>query len=384
MYEIGEPEIRAVARVIRSGRLMRDFGGQGSLSERLDEALADTVGVKYALTVNSGTSALICALIGAGVGPGDEVVVPGYTFMASALAVLAVGAVPVIAEIDETLTLDPSDAARKITRHTKAIMPVHMLGRVCDLSSIGRIARRRGCRVVEDAAQCVGGSYRGRRVCSIGQAGAWSFNYYKNISCGEGGCVFTNSRRAYERALIYQDGALRLYTGARKPREPIFAGVKLRFTEVQAAIMLQQLKRLDGILRRLRARQRAMREVLARSRAYRVSPSHELEGDCGSSLPLLFETAREALAFLDRHGKRVGMMRPYDTGKHVYARWDPVLQQRGSHHALLNPYRLARRKIEYSKDMCKRSLDILARTIALHVPYGATVAEARSIARRLL
>jgi len=384
MYEIGQAEIDAVAKVIHSGRLMRDFGGQGGWCERFEAALARKVGVKYALTTCSGTTAIIAGLLGLGVGPGDEVIVPAYTFMATALAPLAVGAVPIIAEVDETLAIDPADVERKITRYTKAILPVHMIGRACDMSAIMRIARRHRLFVVEDACQAVGGSYRGRRLCAIGHAGAYSFNYYKNISCGEGGAVLTDRRSVYERALIYHDGALTLYTSAKRPRETLFAGSKVRFTEVQGAIMFEQLKRLDGILARLRARQSAMHEVLEKSSRFALSPSNDPAGDCGSSLPLLFATAGEALAFMAAHEKRVGMMRPYDTGKHCYFRWEPILKKRGSHHPRLNPYNLARRKIEYSKDMCPRSLDILARTIALSVPYQATVKQARDVARKML
>ncbi|KKL74165.1 hypothetical protein LCGC14_2067640, partial [marine sediment metagenome] len=318
-----------------------------------------------------------------GIGPGDEVIVPAYTFMASALAVLAVGAVPIIAEIDESLMIDPADVQRKITRYTRAIIPVHMIGRAADMSAIMRIARRRKLKVIEDACQAVGGSYRGKRLCSIGHGGAYSFNFYKNISSGEGGAVFTNSRAAYERALIYQDGALTLYTNAKRPREALFAGVKLRFNEILGAIMFVQLKRLDKILARLRARQAAMREVLAGSTRFALNPSNEIEGDCGSSLPLLFETGKDALAFMGRHKSRVGLMRPYDTGKHVYSRWEPILNKRGSHHPQLDPYRFAKRKITYSEDMCPRSLDIMARSVVVGVPFAATLAQTRSVARKI-
>jgi len=384
MYEIGQAEIDAVAKVIRSGKLMRDFGGQGCWCERFEDALARTVGVKYAVTTCSGTSALIAALLGLGIGPGDEVIVPAYTFMATALAPLAVGAIPIIAEVDETLMIDPADVRRKISPYTRAIMPVHMIGRTCDMSAIMSVARKHKLYVVEDACQAVGGSYRGRRLCSIGHAGAFSFNFYKNISCGEGGAVLTGRKSVYERALIYHDGALTLYTSAKRPKEALFAGHKVRFSEIQGAVMFEQLKRLDKILKRLRARQAAMRAVLARSERFAISPANETDGDCGSSLPVLFDTAAEALAFMDAHSKDVGMMRPYDTGKHVYSRWEPILNQRGSHHPKLNPYRFARRKITYSKDMCPRSLDIMARTVVLGVPYRATVAEARATARKLL
>ncbi|MHC4718572.1 MAG: DegT/DnrJ/EryC1/StrS family aminotransferase [Planctomycetota bacterium] len=383
MYEIGQAEIDAVARVIRGGRLMRDFGGQGTVCEKLEAALAEKVGVKYALTVNSGTSALTCALVGAGIGPGDEVIVPAYTFMATALSVLAVGAVPIVAEIDESLMIDPADVERKVSRYTKAVIPVHMIGRAADMASIMRVARRRKLKVIEDACQAVGGSYRGKRLCSIGHLGAYSFNWYKNISCGEGGAVFTSSRQAYERALIHHEGALTLYTRAKRPRETLFAGHKLRFNEVQAAIMTVQLRRLDGILKRLRARQRAMAAVLSKSSRFALAPSNEVDGDCGSSVVLLFETPADALAFMEANRKRVGMMRPYDTGKHVYSRWEPILNQRGSHQDALNPFRFAKRKIEYSKDMCQRSLETMARSVVLTVPYNATVAEARKVAKKL-
>ncbi|KPK82460.1 MAG: hypothetical protein AMJ81_09785 [Phycisphaerae bacterium SM23_33] len=384
MYEIGRAEIDAVAKVIRSRKLMRDFGGQGTWCERFEAALAQKLGVRYALTTCSGTTALIAALVGLGIGPGDEVIVPAYTFMATALAPLAVGAIPIIAEVNETLMIDPADVERKVTRYTRAIIPVDMIGRACDMSAILRTARRHRLYVVEDACQAVGGSYRGRRLGAIGHAGAYSFNYYKNISCGEGGAVLTQRRDVYERALIYHDGALTLYTSAQRPRETIFAGGKVRFSEVHGAIMFQQLKRLDRILNRLRARQAAMREILSKAKGFRLNPSNEIEGDCGSSLPLLFETPRQALAFMAAHAKHLGMIRPYDTGKHVYTRWEPVLNKRGGHHPMLNPYRYARRKISYSKDMCRASLDILARTVTLTVPYRATVAEARASARKLL
>jgi len=383
MYEIGEAEIRAVAKVIRSGKLMRDFGGQGGWCERFEAALAEKVGVKYALTTCSGTTALIGCLLGLGVGPGDEVIVPAYTFIATALAPLAVGAIPIIAEIDETLMIDPADVERKITRYTKAILPVHMIGRTCDMSAIMGVARRHKLFVVEDACQAVGGSYRGRRLCSIGHAGAYSFNYYKNISCGEGGAVLTSRRDVYERALIYHDGALTLYTSAQHPREALFAGTKIRASEIMGAILHEQLKRLDRILARLRARAAAMREILAKSGRFALSPSNDPAGDCGSSVPLLFETPAAALAFVKAHKKRIGMMRPYDTGKHCYWRWEAILNQRGSHHRQLDAYNFARRKIVYSEDMCPRSRDVMARTIALGVPYKATLAEVRALARKL-
>jgi len=381
MYEMGQREIDAVARVIRSGKLFRSFGDKKGPSDRFEAALAEKVGVRYALTTASGTTAMTCGLVGLGLGPGDEVIVPAYTFMATALAVLAVGAIPIIAEIDETLCIDPTDVERKITRHTKAVIPVHMIGRPCNLRAIRRVARKRKLLICEDACQAVGGSYGGKRLGSWGEVGIFSFNFYKNIACGEGGAILTDRQRIYERALIMQEGNVALYAENTRPDEPIFAGNKFRVSEIQGAILGEQLKRLDPILTRLRKRRAAMKAVLARASQFQLSPGNDEAGDCGSGICLLFETVADALGFRRRH--KVGF-RPIETGKHVYTEWEPVLQKRGSHHPKLNPYNWAKRKIEYSKDMCARSLDIMARTVNVPVPFRATVAEARALARRLL
>jgi dTDP-4-amino-4,6-dideoxygalactose transaminase len=383
MYDIGQAEIDAVAKVIRSGKLFRYAKQGGTWCERFERQLAERIGVRYALTTTSGTASLICALAGVGVGPGDEVIVPAYTFIASALAVLAVGAVPVVAEIDETLTLDPKDAARRITRRTRAIMPVHMAGRVCNLTALGRLARRNRLVLIEDACQAVGGSYRGRRLGAIGRVGAFSFNYFKNITCGEGGAVLTSDREVFERAMIQHDGGCAFWTPDGQFRTPIFAGGNFRISEIQGAILLVQLRRLDRILARLRKRREAMREALAGCTRFQISPDNDPAGDCGSTLPLLFESERAALGFQDAHrGGTPGMFRPIDTGRHVYTNWEALMQRRGSFHPRLDPLRTGRR-VRYSRDTCRRSLQIMARTVCIHVPYKATVAEARRMARQL-
>jgi len=384
MYEIGKAEIDAVAKVINSGQLFRYRGGEGGWCDKFEAALGKRTGVKYALMTNSGTSALICGLVGLGVGPGDEVIVPAYTFMASALAALAAGAVPVIAEVDETLMIDPADVQRKITRYTKAIMPVHMIGRACNMDKIMRIARKHKLAVIEDACQAVGGSYKTRPLGSIGHVGAFSFNYFKNIVCGDGGAVLTNDMVVYDRALIHHDGGAVFRKYADKVGTPFFAGQTYRASEILGAIMFEQLKRLDRILGRLRARQAAMKDILGKSAGFRISPTNEATGDCGSALPLLFETAKEAMAFVERNRGKLGMLRPIDSSRHVYFDWEPIMKRRGSHHPKLNPFRLAKRKITYTKGMCPQSLDILARTVYLGTPYAATLAQVRSIARTLI
>lgn len=387
MYEMGKAELAAVAKVIQSGQTFRFRGGEGGWCDQFEAALCRKVGVKHSITTSSGTSALICALVGIGLEPGDEVIVPAYTFMASALAVTAAGGIPVLADIDESLLIDPKDVERKITRYTKAIMPVHMSGRVCNLVALMKIARKHKLKIVEDACQAVGGSYRGRRLGSLGEVGAFSFNHFKIISCGEGGAMMTSNLNAYDRGLIFHDGGAVFRAYADKLKTPFFAGMNFRVSEFQGAILFEQLKRLDPILARLRARQAAMTKVLARSSALTISPSNETRGDCGVVVALTFDTEKEAKAFADRvNKKKVGVWagRPIDSGRHVYTNWEPIMKKHGSHTAKLNPFNWAKRKITYTRGMCRHSLDILARTVTLGVPYKASVSDVQAMARKIV
>src|SRR2546423_1010696 len=172
---IDDCEIDAVTELLRTGQLFRF--NPNSQVRAFEREAAEWIGVKHALMVNSGTSALICALTGLGIGPGDEVIVPGYTYIATAAAVVAVGAVPVICEIDESLGMDPNDLDARITPFTKAVIPVHMQGVPARLEQILSIAKKRGLLVIEDSCQCAGGVYRGKPVGAWGDAGAWSLNY---------------------------------------------------------------------------------------------------------------------------------------------------------------------------------------------------------------
>ena len=386
MYELGKREIDAITKVIKEGQLFRYRGGEGGWCDKFESAFAEKMGTKFGLVVSSGTGGLICALIAAGVGPGDEVIVPAYTFIATPLAVLAAGAIPIIAEVDESLSLCPKSVEANVTRYTRAIMPVHMTGRPCDMNALKRIAKKRKLVIVEDACQAVGGSYRGRRLGSIGDAGGFSFNQFKIIGAGEGGAMITNDMTGYDKALIYHDGGCCFREHADKVSTPFFAGHNIRVSEITGAILLTQLKQLDGILKRLRARQAVMRAELAKATAFELSPCNDVDGDCGTSVPLLFETPKAAEAFLNRsaNGKPFWGGCPLHTGRHVYENWEPVLKKHGAFHAKVDPYRVhARRKITYTKDMCKASLKILGRSVSLVVPYDLSVAEVRKAARAL-
>ena len=366
MYLIGDEEVEAVRRVIESGQLFRYRGGEGGETDQFEREWCEELGARHAIAMTSGTGALICGLVGMGVGPGDEVIVPAYTFMSSALAPLAVGAVPILAEIDESLTIDPADLERKITPRTKAVMPVHMLGLPSNMSAVMAVARRRSLKVLEDACQAAGGSYDARRLGTLGDAGAFSFNHFKIITCGEGGALVTDDERIYQAALVHHDGGCVFRDHASEINTPFFAGWNFRINEILSAILRVQLTRLDGILDALRAEKRLMMDELSGLTALSFSPVHDAEGECATSLALLFESSDEAGAFKERLKEQdVDAACPLDSGRHVYTNWEPVMQRRGAHHPERDAFRLAKAPITYSPDMCPRTLDILGRTICL-------------------
>jgi dTDP-4-amino-4,6-dideoxygalactose transaminase len=385
MYRMGKREVDEVRRVIESGQLFRVGNAKaGHLGEvdRFEREWARTIGVKHALCVTGGgTAALICGLVGLGIGPGDEVIVPGYTFMASASAVLAVGAIPVIAEIDESIAIAPEDVEQKITRRTKAVIPVHMVGIPCHMRRIMRVARRHGVKVLEDACQADGGSFGGQRLGSWGDAGAFSFNFYKIISCGEGGALVTDDRLVYERAAIYHDSGVAFRPHAKDYSIPVFLGLQFRANEIMGALMRVQLTRLAGILADLRRIRRRFVAELTGAKGVRFAPSNDPRGDCGVVVAFQFPTEAQARGFAKSDG--VGGWLPIDTGKHIYSNWEPILKHRVGSHPALNPYRLPQNhglRMRYTKDMCPRTLDILKRTVFVSLHPDMKAAD---VARRI-
>ena len=387
---IGDEEIAAVTEVLRSQDLFR-YSKAKSEAARFEEEVAERLGVEYALMVNSGTSALISALTGVGVGPGDEVIVPGYTYIATAAAVMATGAVPVIAEIDESLGLDPQDLERKITPHTRAVVPVHMRGVPARLDDILAVARKRGLKVVEDCCQCIGGAYAARSVGTYGDAGAWSLNYYKTISSGEGGIVFTNDRDIYERACFAADPGLPMWTAGEEEvewRNEPFPRQTYRPSEVLAAIGRVQLSKLDDILERQKSLKRAFLEGLEEARGYRIQYVDDPEGDTGVSASVIVHDNELAVGYahaLNAEGVQAATV--YNDGfpdRHIYTYWDSILEKR-SHHPSGYPWNDPNYKgnVEYSKDMCPQTLDILGRSLRFDFNMNMTVEHARLMADAL-
>jgi dTDP-4-amino-4,6-dideoxygalactose transaminase len=377
MYVVGEAEAEAVARVIREGALFRyDVGHE---CDRFEERYASYLGASHVTLTVSGTYALTAALVAAGIGPGDEVVVPAHTYMATATAVLAAGAIPVIVDIDESITLDPAALEESIGPRTRAVIPVHMWGTACDMDAIMAIAEEHRLIVVEDACQAVGGAYEGRRLGTIGLLGAFSFNYYKNMTAGEGGAVVTNNpdldqlvRCAVDPCHFYWDGREEGFTP--------FAGLGARASEITGAILNVQLDRLPGMIDAMRDERRRVLEGSAHLQdlGLRQAPLHSPDWDCAAHAFYTLPTASAASRFADLASGVVAGQ----TGRHNYTEWDQVLAKQGAAHPRMNPFNFpenAECRTNDDREMCVRSLDILDRTVMIPMDPRHEAAEVEAV-----
>jgi 8-amino-3,8-dideoxy-alpha-D-manno-octulosonate transaminase len=347
-------------------------------------------GIRYALAVNSGTGALITALTAAGVGPGDEVIVPGYTFIASAAAVIVCGAVPVIAEIDDTLTIDPDDVAAKITPYTRAIMPVHMRGIPSQMDRLMGLAARHHLMVIEDSAQCNGGSFHGRATGTIGHLGCFSLQASKTMTAGEGGVVVTNDPQLYARAALGHDSAMGFWRRLSAQHDemlgnvPTFAGNGYRMSELQGAVAFAQLGKLDGLLSTTRARKHEILEATA-DLPLRPMRVPDPEGECALSVNYLLTSPEQAQRFakaMQAEGVKVGTI--HNEGfpdRHIYRYWDYILNKMPIS-PNRDPWTDPRYKgnVQYSPDMCPHTLDILSRTVSVTLNQRMTAEHSRLIA----
>jgi dTDP-4-amino-4,6-dideoxygalactose transaminase len=376
MYIAGEEEIAAIARVIREGKLFRY--GVGGECDRFERRYADYLGVgHFALTV-SGTYALSAAMVALGLGPGDEVLIPAHTYMATATAVLTTGAIPVIVDVDESITIDPRAVEAAIGPRTKAVIPVHMWGAACDMNAIMEIAGRHHLWVIEDACQGVGGGYEGRRFGAIGDIGAFSFNYYKNMTAGEGGGVATSDETLVKRARCSIDPCHFYWTGRDDGLKP-FAGNGGRASELMGAMLNVQLDRIDGIIAAMRSEKKQIVAATAKldNLGLKLSPMNSPDHDCAAHVMYLLPSAEAAVRFTQVFPSVIAGK----TGRHTYTEWDQVLMGMGAAHPAMNPYNHpdnAGCRRSYSKDMCARSLDILNRTVMvpMHPHHSAQEIEA--------
>jgi 8-amino-3,8-dideoxy-alpha-D-manno-octulosonate transaminase len=389
--EIGEAEKKQVMEVLDRKYLFRYYGPEQYPSKvgEFEQKFAARMGSKYCLAVNSCTSALISALVACGVGPGDEVIVTGYTFFASCASIVAAKAIPVIAEVDETLTIDPDDIEKKITPSTKALLIVHMRGVPCDMDRIMPIARKHGLKVIEDVAQACGGSYKGKMLGTFGDCGCFSFQYHKIITAGEGGAVITDDPILYDRCMGYHDTAAcwRPDRFAKQRYEgELFCGVNFRMSELTGAVMLAQLDKLDPLVDRMRVLQKRIIAGIRNVPNIKIRPVYDPEGDVAVCLMFYLDDQKKTGEYtraLQAEGVAAGSV--FDAripDWHIYAHWKHVIDQMASTPVKCPwtcPYHEST-PVTYSDTMNPKTLEYLSRCVTIDIPPQMTDEDADMIA----
>ncbi|MBX9732579.1 MAG: DegT/DnrJ/EryC1/StrS family aminotransferase [Chitinophagaceae bacterium] len=329
----GVEERKEVNDVLETGILMR-YGFDGPRkgiwkAVGLEEAIKKTFGCNYAQLTSSGTAALTTAMAALGIGSGDEVIMPSFTFVASFEAVLSVGAIPVLVDIDETLTLDPAAVKAAITPKTKCVMPVHMCGSMADLDALQAICKEHKLILLEDACQSIGGTYKGKALGTIGDAGTFSFDFVKMITCAEGGVVMTNNKDVYTKSDGYTDhGHDHLGVDRGADLHP-FIGYNYRISELHAAVGLAQIRKLDTFLALQKKNNKALRAYLETipEISFRVVP--EGGDDSCSFLSWFLPTAELTQAVIEAmkaEGILAGNFYWYANNWHYIRKWDHLKQ----------------------------------------------------------
>ena len=325
-----DKERKEVNDVLETGILMR-YGFDGPRkgiwkSKELEEAICKTFGSKYAHLTSSGTAALTTAMSALGIGYGDEVITPCFTFVASFEAILSVGAVPVLVDVDDTLTLAPDAVRKAITSKTKAIMPVHMCGSMADMDALMIICKEHNLFLLEDACQSIGGTYKGKHLGTIGDAGTFSFDFVKTMTCAEGGVVMTNNEDVYIKSDGYTDHGHDHKGGADRGADlHPFIGYNYRISELHAAVGLAQIKRLEEFLTIQKKNNAQLKNILAQVQEVSFRRVPDPSGDSCSFVSWFLPTeeiTRAVVAEMKAQGILPGNFYWYDNNWHYIRKWD--------------------------------------------------------------
>ena len=328
-YEFfGEEERKQVNDVLETGILMR-YGFDGPRkgiwkAKELEEAVCETFGCSHAQLVSSGTAALTAALTVLGVGYGDEVIIPAFTFVASFEAILSVGAIPVLVDVDDTLTLSPQAVRNAITSKTKCVMPVHMCGSMADMDALVAICQENNLLLVEDACQSIGGTYKGKKLGTIGDAGTFSFDFVKTITCAEGGVVMTNDKSTYDGIDAYSDHGHDHKGVDRGADLHPFIGYNFRISELHAAVGLAQIKKLDQFLAIQRKNNAALKSILSAIPEISFRRVPDQAGDSCTFLSWFLPTTeitKAVVAEMKEQGILAGSFYWFSNNWHYISKW---------------------------------------------------------------
>ena len=374
----GDEERKEVQDVLETGVLFR-YGFDGVRkghwkAKTFESELANRIGAGYCHLSSSGTAALRIALAACGIGAGDEVIVPPFTFIATIEGILDAGAIPVFSEIDETLCLAPEAIESVITLRTKAVMPVHMCGAMAHIEEIRSVCNQKGLLLIEDACQSLGATFNGKSLGTFGQMGCFSFDPVKTITCGEGGAVVTDDKELYTLAEAYADHGHDHIGNDRGLEDHPILGTNFRISELNAAVGLAQLKKLDVILEKQRLHKKAIKDALAGFSEISFRNIPDPKGDSATFLSFFLpdeSRAREAAASLGKAGVD-SCFYWYDNNWHYIRQWDHFK-------ALKSPARLpitlTEALPEYEKMQFPRSDRIMGRNISMLIKLSWTKEE---------
>ncbi len=382
----GAEERKEVQDVLDSGVLMR-YGFDGMRNghwkaKELEKAITETFGVNHAQLTSSGTTALSTAMAVMGVGAGDEVIMPTFTFVASFEAIIVAGATPILVDIDETLCLDPKAVEAAITPNTKMVMPVHMCGSMAQLDELEAICEKHDLLLLEDACQAIGGSFHGKKLGTIGHAGTFSFDFVKTITCGEGGVVLTNDETLYTHADHYSDHGHDHIGSDRGAEDHPFLGYNFRISELHAAVGLGQIKKLDQILATQKKHNAIIKAALEQVEGVTFRRIPDPEGDNASFLSFFLPTedlTRKAHKALLDNGLG-GNFYWYDNNWHYIKKWSHLKDATSLFP--LNPT-LASALKSYDYDQFAQSDAIMGRTISSLINLSWTEEQATERAEKM-
>ena len=373
-FEIfGDEERKEVQDVLDTGVLFRygfDAARKGHWKAKsFEQELCRRLGTAHCHLCSSGTAALSIALAACGIGAGDEVIVPPFTFVATFESILAAGAIPVFADIDETLCLDPQAVETALTDRTKAVVVVHMCGAMARIDKLKALCSDKGVTLIEDTCQSIGASFGGKALGRFGRMGCFSFDPVKTITCGEGGAVITDDPKLYELAHAFADHGHDHIGDDRGAEAHPILGYNYRISELNAAVGLAQLRKLDAILETQRSNKTAIKEAMGAFPDISFRHLPDEGGDSATFLSFMMpdeERTRKTAQALNEAGVD-GCFYWYDNNWHYYRKWDHLKQMAA---AADLPLKLSPSCPDYSRLALPRSDAIIARTISMQIKLG--------------
>jgi 8-amino-3,8-dideoxy-alpha-D-manno-octulosonate transaminase len=380
-------EERAVHDVIRKGAPFRHYGiNTPRYVTAFESAACDYYGVRHALAVNSGTGALITAVTALGIGPGCEVIVPAFMWIATVTSVVNANAIPVLCEVDDSFTMNPKDLEKKITSRTKLIIPVHMAGAPCNMEALMSIAQRHSIPVLEDVAQCNGGSFMGKKLGTFGDIGMFSLQLNKNMTAGEGGLIVTNNDMLFDRIQAAHDTGCLWVNGTLQipPPEARLWGSGRRMSELIGAVASVQIRKLPAVIEHMRGSHRRIKNLLSGVPGIGFRRLNDPEGYTGPFMIIILENEKKAVK-ATQHMREEGLdniSRVAEYGLHIYYNMLHLVQKVPLSPSG-NPWNLEANResiYEYSKGTCPKSDELFSRSILVPIPSILTDEQEREAA----